>query len=183
MINEEVKKVALITGVNSDLPGSVIAQVRENVYDTVTGNYLLIPQGTKLIGGYDSQISFGQDRALVVWNRMIYPDGKSINLENMQGVDVAGYAGFRDKVNHHYFRIYGNALLLSLVGAGYELLKDENDTNNAQEVVADAVGQQLAQVASEMIRKNLNIQPTITIRPGYKFNVLVMKDMILENLN
>jgi len=107
---------ALITGVNSDLPGSLTAQVRENVYDTVTGNHLLIPQGTRLIGEYDSKISFGQDRALVVWKRLIFPDGDSLNLDKMQGVDVAGYAGFHDKVNHHYMRIYGNALLLSLVG-------------------------------------------------------------------
>jgi len=173
---------ALITGVNSDLPGSLIAQVRENVYDTVTGNHLLIPQGTKLIGEYDSKISFGQDRALVVWKRLIFPNGDSLSLDKMQGVDVAGYAGFHDQVNHHYLRIYGNALLLSLVGSGYELLNQESNTNSAEDTLAASIGQQLAQVASEMLRKNLDIQPTIIIRPGYKFNVLVMKDIILEKL-
>lgn len=174
---------ALIAGVNSDLPGSVTAQVRENVYDTVTGNHLLIPQGTRLVGEYDSKISFGQNRALVVWKRMIFSDGDSVNLNNMQGVDVAGYAGFNDQVDHHYLRIYGNALLLSLVGGGYELLSNQSDTESTEDTLAAAIGQQLAQVASEMIRKNINIQPTIKIRPGYKFNVLVMKDMILEKLN
>lgn len=173
---------ALITGVNSDLPGSVTAQVRENVYDTVTGNHLLIPQGTRLIGEYDSKISFGQDRALVVWKRLIFPDGDSLNLDKMQGVDVAGYAGFHDKVNYHYLRIYGNALLLSLVGGGYEILNQDSDTESYEDTLAASIGQQLAQVASEMLRKNLNIQPTIIIRPGYKFNVLVMKDIILEKL-
>lgn len=173
---------ALITGVNSDLPGSLTAQVRENVYDTVTGNHLLIPQGTRLIGEYDSKISFGQNRALVVWKRLIFPDGDSLNLDKMQGVDVAGYAGFHDKVNHHYMRIYGNALLLSLVGGGYEILNQDSDTDRYEDTLATSIGQQLAQVASEMLRKNMDIQPTIIIRPGYKFNVLVMKDIILEKL-
>ena len=106
-------------GINSELPGNVRARVRANVYDTVTGNHVLIPQGASLIGRYDSTIGFGQNRALVVWQRLIFPDGSSLNLEKMQGVDVAGYAGFKDKVKHHHLQIYGNALLLSLVGASY----------------------------------------------------------------
>lgn len=174
---------ALITGLNSDLPGSVIAQVTENVYDTQTGNHVLIPQGSKLVGSYDSQVSFGQNRALVVWQRILFPNGDSINIEKMQGVDIAGYAGFRDQVDHHYGRIYGNALLISLVGAGYALLRnDQNIENTDEDTIAASVGQGLAQVTTEMARKNLNIQPTIKIRAGYKFNVLVMKDIILDNL-
>lgn len=177
---------ALITGINSDLPGHVTAQVRQNVYDTVTGKYLLIPQGAKLIGEYDSNVTYGQNRALVVWVRLIFPDGSSINLEKMQGVDLAGYAGFKDKVNNHYFRIYANALLLSLVGAGYETLNPDTssngNSNNSVETVASNIGQQLAQTASELTRKNIDIQPTITIRPGYKFNVFVLKDMILDEV-
>jgi type IV secretory pathway VirB10-like protein len=175
---------ALITGINSDLPGQIIAQVREQVFDTVSGNYLLIPQGAKLIGRYDSQISFGQDRALVVWNRLIMPDGKSIDLESMQGVDIAGYAGFHDRVNNHYLRIYGNALLMSLVGGGYELLanprQNNNNINDPQSIIAANVGLQLAQLTNQITRRNINIQPTIEISQGYRFNVMVMKDLVLE---
>ncbi len=170
---------ALMTGINSDLPGNIIAQVRENIYDTVTGEHVLIPQGARLIGQYNSQVSLGQNRALVIWTRLIFPDGSSLNLDKMQGVDSAGYAGFEDKVNHHYWRIYGNAFLLSLVGAGYELLNDDSDSDEARDKVASGIGQQLTQVTTEMMRKNINIQPTIEIRPGYKFNVLVLKDIIL----
>ena len=173
---------ALITGLNSDLPGYVTAQVRENVYDTVTGNYLLIPQGSKIIGEYDSNITFGQNRALVVWTRLLFPDGSSVNLEKMQGVDISGYAGFKDKVNHHYFRIYSNALLLSLVGAGYELLSPGANNEDPVQSVAANIGQQLAQTASEVTRKNIDIQPTIIIRPGFKFNIYVLKDMVLDEV-
>lgn len=172
---------AMVSGLNSDLPGHAIAQVRENVYDTVTGNYLLIPQGSRLIGDYDSQISFGQNRALVVWRRLIFPDGSSLNLDKMQGVDIAGYAGFKDKVNNHYLRIYGNALLLSLVGAGFDFTKQNNSTSETEDAVVASIGEQLAQVTTEVLRRNINVQPTIIIRPGYKFNVIVMKDIILEN--
>jgi type IV secretion system protein VirB10 len=175
---------ALITGINSDLPGNVTAQVRQNVYDTVTGQYLLIPQGARLIGEYDSNVTYGQNRALVVWTRLIFPDGASINLEKMQGVDLSGYAGFKDKINNHYFRIYANALLLSMVGAGYETLnpnKSSNgNSNNTVETVASNIGQQLAQTTSELTRNNIEIQPTITIRAGFKFNILVLSDIILE---
>jgi len=171
---------ALITGLNSDLPGMVVAQVRQNVYDTVTGKYLLIPQGSRLVGEYDSKITYGQNRALVVWTRLTFPDGASISLEKMQGVDLAGYSGFKDKVNNHYLRIYGNALLLSLVGAGYEVLNPQANSEGTGETVASNIGQQLAQVASQITRKNIDIQPTIIIRPGYKLNVFVLKDMILD---
>ena len=121
---------ALITGINSDLPGSVNAQVTDNVYDTVTGNYLLIPQGAKLVGEYNSNLTFGQKRVQVVWNRIIFPDGNSIDLEKMQGVDIAGYTGFHDKVDNHYLKIYGNAVLLSLMGAGYDILNQKAEQDN-----------------------------------------------------
>ena len=177
---------ALVTGLNSDLPGSVIGQVRENVYDTVTGNQLLVPQGAKLIGSYDARVSFGQNRALVVWDRLIFPDGSSLTLERMQGADSSGFSGFSDEVNNHYGRIYGNALLMSLLGSGYELLNQDTSGTGSNtstvDTVAAAIGQQLAQVSNEMIRKNLSIQPTIIIKAGYKFNVMVMKDVILEPL-
>jgi type IV secretion system protein VirB10 len=176
---------ALMVGVNTDMPGSVIGQVRENVYDSVSGNYILIPQGTKVVGSYDSKITYGQSRALVVWDRLIFPDGSSIDLERMQGADISGMAGLKDKLNNHYFKLYSNALLLSFVGAGYDILNNQQNQNNqynAQQAVAANVGQQLSNVASKSIEKNMDVQPTITISPGYKFNIIVMKDMILNEV-
>ena len=177
---------ALITGINSDLPGSVNAQVTENVYDTVTGNYLLIPQGAKLVGEYNSSLTFGQTRVQVVWNRIIFPDGKSIDLEKMQGVDIAGYTGFQDKVDNHYLRIYGNAVLLSLMGAGYDILnqnaEQQQGYENPRDIVAANVGQKLSDVSGQTLEKNMDVQPTVIIDPGYKFKIIVMKDMVLENI-
>lgn len=173
----------MVTGINSDLPGNVNAQVTENVYDTVTGNYLLIPQGAKLVGEYNSSLSFGQQRVQVVWNRIIFPDGKSIDIEKMQGVDIAGYTGFHDKVDNHYLRIYGNAVLLSLMGAGYDILNKQAEQSTAPgETVAANVGQKLSDVSGQALQKNMDVQPTLIIDPGYKFKIFVMKDMLLENI-
>jgi type IV secretion system protein TrbI len=174
---------ALITGINSDLPGSVNAQVTENTYDTVTGNYLLIPQGAKLVGEYNSNLTYGQKRVQVVWNRIIFPDGKSINLEKMQGVDIAGFSGFQDKLDNHYLRIYGNAVLLSLMGAGYDILNQKAEQSiDPREAVAANVGQKLADISGQTLEKNMDVQPTVIIEPGYKFKIIVMKDMVLENI-
>ena len=174
---------ALITGINSDLPGSVNAQVIENVYDTITGNHLLIPQGARLLGEYNSNLTFGQKRVQVVWNRIIFPDGSSIDLGKMQGVDVAGYNGFQDKVDNHYLRIYGNAILLSLMGAGYDALNQKAEkSTDPRETVAASVGQKLADVSGRTLEKNMDIQPTLIIDPGYKFKIMVMKDMVLEKI-
>ena len=174
---------ALITGINSDLPGSVNAQVTQNVYDSVTGNYLLIPQGAKLIGEYNSNLTFGQQRVQVVWNRIIFPDGASLDLDKMQGVDNAGFTGFHDKLDNHYLRIYGNAVLLSLMGAGYDILnKQAAQSTDPRETVAASVGQKLSDVSGQTMQKNMEVQPTVIIDPGYKFKIIVMKDMILENL-
>jgi len=177
---------ALITGINSDLPGNVNAQVTESVYDTLTGNYLLIPQGAKLVGEYNSNLTFGQMRVQVVWNRIIFPDGKSIDLEKMQGVDIAGYTGFQDKVDNHYLRIYGNAVLLSLMGAGYDILnqnaEQQQGYENPRDIVAANVGQKLSDVSGQTLEKNMDVQPTVIIDPGYKFKIIVMKDMVLENI-
>jgi type IV secretion system protein TrbI len=175
---------ALITGINSDLPGNVNAQVTQNAYDTVTGNFLLIPQGAKLVGEYNSHLTFGQKRVQVVWNRIIFPDGKSINLEKMQGVDIAGSSGFQDKVDNHYLRIYGNAILLSLMGAGYDILNQKaQQSTDPRESVAASVGQRLADVSGQTLEKNMDVQPTEIINPGYKFKIFVLKDMILENID
>jgi type IV secretion system protein VirB10 len=177
---------ALITGINSDLPGSVNAQVTENVYDTLTGNYLLIPQGAKLVGEYNSNLTFGQTRVQVVWNRIIFPDGKSLDLAQMQGVDIAGYTGFQDKVDNHYLKIYGNAVLLSLMGAGYDILnqnvEQQQGYENPRDIVAANIGQKLSDVSGRTLEKNMDVQPTVIIEPGYKFKIIVMKDMVLENI-
>lgn len=175
----------LITGVNSDLPGQILAQVTQNVYDSVTGKYLLIPQGTKVVGAYSSNIIYGQSRLLVAWNKLIFPNGDTLNLDGMQGTSQDGYTGFEDQVDNHYFRIFGSAFLLSSISAGIAL-SDNSDTNSEKETASDkAIAQaiqQMGQVASEMIRKNMNISPTLKIRPGYKFNIFVTKDIILEPL-
>ncbi|MGI7120772.1 TrbI/VirB10 family protein [Campylobacter coli] len=175
----------LITGVNSDLPGQILAQVTQNVYDSATGKYLLIPQGTKVVGAYSSNIIYGQSRLLVAWNKLIFPNGDTLNLDGMQGTSQDGYTGFEDQVDNHYFRIFGSAFLLSSISAGIAL-SDNSDTNSERETASDkAIAQaiqQMGQVASEMIRKNMNISPTLKIRPGYKFNIFVTKDIILEPL-
>ncbi|HEG8317099.1 TPA: conjugal transfer protein TrbI [Campylobacter coli] len=175
----------LITGVNSDLPGQILAQVTQNVYDSATGKYLLIPQGTKVVGAYSSNIIYGQSRLLVAWNKLIFPNGDTLNLDGMQGTSQDGYTGFEDQVDNHYFRIFGSAFLLSSISAGIAL-SDNSDTNSEKETTSDkAIAQaiqQMGQVASEMIRKNMNISPTLKIRPGYKFNIFVTKDIILEPL-
>lgn len=176
----------MIGGINSDLPGQVIAQVRENVYDTKTGQYLLIPQGSRLVGLYDAHVAYGQKRILLAWNRIIYPNGDSFNLKGMPGADKAGYAGFFDQVDNHYLKIFGSAVLMSFISAGVQLSQPNNGsssgTNQAPSVsqtVGAALGQQIGQTAMTITQKNLNIQPTLEVRPGYQFNVMVTADMIL----
>jgi len=171
----------LITGINSDLPGQIQAIVSQNVYDTRTGNYVLIPQGSKLIGTYDSQVAYGQDRVLIVWSRVILPNDQYIDLEGMPGADLTGQAGLTDEVNSHYFRIYGSALLMSIFSAGMQLSQPQSNSVNGaptnQQIIAGAMGQELGQVSTQMIQKNLNIQPTIQIRSGDNFRVLVTRDI------
>lgn len=175
-----------IGGINSDLPGQITAQVRQNVYDTVSGQYLLIPQGAHLILTYDSRVAFGQSRVLIAVKRIIFPNGKSLDIEGMPGVDISGYSGFRDQVNNHYFKIFGSAAALGLISAAFQLSQPQQSnalTNpNAGQTAAAAVGQQMAQVGSNMINKNLNIQPTLEIRPGYLFNVQITADMIFPGV-
>lgn len=171
----------LITGMNSDLPGQIIAQVSQNVYDSPTGRYLLIPQGTKLIGTYNSAVTYGQKRAMVAWERLIYPNGSSISI-NFAGVDQAGYTGLKDKVSNHYGRIFGQAALISMFSAAGQIATNDDDSSNKSsgETLSEELGRQWSQTGQELIRKNMNIAPTIKIRPGYKLNVMVSKDMILK---
>ena len=170
---------SLVTGVNSDLPGRVIAQVTENVYDTVSGRYLLIPQGARVIGTYDSVIAFGQSRALVVWQRIIMPDGSSVVIENLPTTDVAGYAGLEDEVDFHTWRLLKGIVLSTLLGVGTELSfgDDEGDLVKA---IRESTQDSANRVGQRITERNLNIQPTITIRPGWPLRIIVHSDLMLR---
>jgi type IV secretion system protein VirB10 len=171
----------LITGINSVLPGQVVGQVRENVYDTVSGNYLLIPQGSRVIAAYDSMVAWGQERVLVCWNRVIRPDGTSITLDCMPGVDLAGYAGMADEVDNHWWRIISGAALSSLLAATAQ--RSQGDVTTYQPSVSQAwagnAAGQINQAGQQITARNLQIQPTITVRPGFSVNVLVSKDIVI----
>lgn len=178
----------LISGINSELPGQIVAQVAQDVYDTATGKFKLVPQGSRLVGSYAAEPSFGQSRVLVAWQRIVFPDGKALDIGSMPGADSAGYGGLNDKVDNHYFRVFGSALLMSGVVAGVSYSQNQNQnqgqsgngTNNRQtagSALSEAVGQQLGLVMAQMIAKNLNVSPTLEIRPGFRFNVIVTKDL------
>lgn len=170
----------LISGMNSDIPGALIAQVSQNVYDSATGKHLLIPQGAKLYGVYDSNVSYGQSRAVSAWTRINYPDGTRLNLGGMGGMDVEGYSGFEDQVDNHYWKTFGNAALLGMIsGATQAGISEDSRNSDTKSAVADGVTQQFAQTGSTLIQKNLDVQPTIKIRAGYKFNIMVNKDIML----
>lgn len=170
----------LISGINSDLPGNIKGQVREDVYDTVTGNHLLIPKGTTLIGTYDSGITFGQNRALVVWQRLIFPNGKTILLDNMGGVDLSGYAGFKDRVDNHNLELFKAVILSSILGAGTAIVSDDdNKENDWRGEAGRGAGEQVIMIGNRLADKLLALQPTITIRPGYRFNIMTHSDLIL----
>jgi type IV secretion system protein VirB10 len=173
---------ALITGVRSDLPGQITAQVTETVYDTPSGRIRLIPQGARLIGSYDSQVAFGQSRVLLVWGRLIMPNGRSIVLERQQGADAAGYSGLNDEVDNHWKELLGAAALSTLLGVGSELGSGADNGNNTAILQALRLGaaNSLNQTGQQIVRRNLNIQPTLTIRPGFPVRVIVNRDLVLE---
>ena len=170
---------SLITGIDSDLPGLVAAQVTENVYDTVTGRTLLIPQGARLIRTYDSVIDFGQSRALLVWRRIVVPDGSSIKIDNLPATDTAGYAGLEDEVDHHTWRLIKGIALATLLGVGTELSlgSDESDLVRA---IRESTQRNVNRAGQRLTEKNLNIQPTITVRPGWPLRVIVQRDLLLR---
>lgn len=175
----------LITGINSDLPGRITAQVRQNVYDSATGHRLIIPQGTKLFGRYDSEVSFGQKRVLVVWTDIIFPNGSTLQIGGMAGVDTQGYGGFHDKVDNHFWRIWGQAILVAAIGTGVDMALPDSSQNafgTSQNEPTDAARRNFAEtfgrVAERTIDRNMNIQPTLEIRPGYNFNILVDQDIV-----
>ena len=173
-----VISAALITGIRSDLPGQITAQVTENIYDSPTGSILLVPQGTRVIGQYDNNVQFGQSRVLLVWNRLIFPNGRSIVLERQPGADAEGYAGLQDGVDYHWWDLAKAAGLSTLLSVGAELAVDNDDRliqairNGGQDTINDA-GQQI-------IRRQLNVAPTLTIRPGFPVRVIVTRDLVLQ---
>ncbi|EOG7924084.1 TrbI/VirB10 family protein, partial [Pseudomonas aeruginosa] len=173
---------ALVTGMKSDLPGDVIATVTEPVYDTATGKFLLIPQGSRILGKYNSQVSYGQSRVQIVWNRVILPDTSSLTLDNLVGTDSAGYAGLEDDVDWHWKRIVSGAVLTTLLGVGAELAAPENRQDGNRIVIAgrDSAQDSINQVGQEITRRNMNIQPTLTARPGLPVRIIVNRDLVLR---
>ncbi len=188
----------LISGINSELPGPILAQVRENVFDTATGRWVLIPQGSKLIGSYKTDAAYGQERVQIGWKRLIFPNASSMDIPEMPGADDAGYAGFSDEVNNHYLKTFGTAALLSVISAGQMVgqmgafgggmgfsgpygygYATPNQMSLLSEMGGAAASQQLGQVAQGSLQRGMNIPPTLEIRPGYQFNVMVSNDLVL----
>jgi type IV secretion system protein VirB10 len=175
----------LLSGVNSEVPGTIIAQVAQEVYDNATGSDLLIPQGARLIGSYSANVQYGQSRLFVVWQRIVFPDGRALDIGAEPGTDSAGYAGFKDRVDSHWVRIFASAAMMSAISAGVAYSQDRNGQasgnyyapNFGQELSA-ATGQQFGQAAAKLLEKNLDVAPTLTIRPGYRFSILLIKDFV-----
>src|SRR3546814_467456 len=169
---------SLLTGLNSELPGLVTAQITENVYDSVTGRSLLIPQGARLIGSYDSVVAFGQTRALVVWQRIILPDGASIRIDNVPATDTKGYVGLSDKIDRHSWQLLKGVALSTLLGVGAELtFTDESDL---VEAIRESAQQSGARAGDQLVRRTLDVQPTIAVRPGWPLRVVLHKDLVLR---
>lgn len=172
----------LVTGINSDLPGRITAQVSQNVYDSATGRHLLIPQGSKLFGRYDSKVAFGQSRVLVIWTDIIFPNGSTLQIGGMAGTDAAGYGGFTDKIDDHLLETFGSAILVALIGAGTEMMLPEDNNsgagNDAENSARESFAKTFGEISGQTVSKNLDVQPTLEIRPGYQFNVLVDQDLV-----
>lgn len=173
---------ALVTGIKSDLPGDVIATVTEPVYDSATGQLVLIPQGSRLLGRYNSQVSYGQSRVQMVWQRVILPDTSSFQLDNLVGADAAGYAGLEDGVDWHWDRIVAGAAMTSLIGIGAELAAPSSRADGDRIIIAgrDSLQDTVNQIGQEVTRRNLDIQPTLTERPGLPLRVIVNRDLVLR---
>jgi type IV secretion system protein TrbI len=177
-----VVPAALLTGINTDLPGDIVATVTQGVYDSPTGDHLLIPQGAKLYGSYDSQVSASQNRAQLVWHRLLFPNGQSLDLDRMRGTDCAGYAGLADQVDYHLDKLASAALLSGVVAyAGNLAGGRQTITLTPGDVAGDAIAQQASTVGSNIVQRQLNVQPTITIRPGWPVRVLVNRDILLPS--
>lgn len=170
----------LITGMNSDLPGTVIGQVSQNVFDSIEGKYLLIPQGSKIVGVYDTKTAYAQTRGHVIWQRLILPNGKSMVLENLAGTDQQGYSGFKDKVRSHYARVVWSAILGGVITGGVAAATDSDDEDSFEDEAGNQAANNISNATNNIVNKNLNIAPTVIIEPGYKFNIIVDKDLLLE---
>jgi type IV secretory pathway VirB10-like protein len=170
---------ALLTGLRSDLPGQVVAQVTQNLYDSLTGRILLAPQGSKLIGTYDSQLVFGQSRVFLAWTRLILPNGRSLDLPHEAGTDAGGYAGLQDGVDHHWRALFGAALLSTILAVGTQAGASDTDSALIQALREGAAGS-LNQAGEQIVSKTLSQSPTLTIRPGFPLRVLVTRDLVLE---
>lgn len=168
---------ALITGIRSDLPGMITAQVTQNVYDSVAGRHLLIPQGSRLIGEYDSQISFGQNRVLLAWDRLILPDGRSIQLDRLPGTDVSGYSGLQDRVDQHWGGLFRAALISTLLSVGTEVGSDDDDS--LVRALREGSSESIGRTGQDLVRRQMNVQPTLTVRPGFQLRVIVTRDLVL----
>lgn len=170
---------AMITGIRSDLPGQITAQVTQNVYDSPTGSLLLIPQGTRIIGQYDAGVTFGQRRVLLVWNRLILPGGRSIVLERQPGADAAGYAGLEDGVDYHWWDLMKAAGLSTLLGIGTELAT--SDENRLIAAIRGGAQDTINQAGQQIVQRQLQVAPTLTIRPGFPVRIIVTRDLVLES--
>ena len=176
----------LLSAIDAELPGTIIAQVSQDVYDTPTGEYLLIPQGSRLVGEYSNAIQYGQARIFIAWQRIIYPDGSALDIGAMPGADEQGEAGFNDKVDNHFVRIFGSAILMSAVTAATNWATNHNQVGfnsngySASSAISEAVGQQLGQATAHLLEKNLSIAPSLTVRPAFRFNIIVTKDLTFD---
>jgi type IV secretion system protein VirB10 len=170
---------ALITGIRSDLPGEVTAQVTEDVFDSPTGKILLIPQGARLVGQYDAQVSFGQSRALLAWTRLIFPDGRSVVLDRQPAADAQGFAGLQDGVDQHWGSIFKAAAISTLLSVGAEAGTSDNENALAQ-AIRQGAAQSFNQAGEQIVGRSLNVAPTLTIRPGFPVRVMLTKDLALE---
>lgn len=184
----------LVSGIDSDLPGTIVGQVRESVFDSATGRYLLVPQGTRLIGASQSASSYGQQRVQIAWQRLIFPDSSSMDIAGMPGADQSGYTGFSDQVDNHYLRTFGTAILMSTISAGqvvgqiasfgsgmyspYGYAPPSQWAMSAEAAGAGMSGQ-LGQVGQQSLQQGMSRPPTLTVRPGYQFNVMVTQDLVL----
>ena len=172
---------ALVTGMDSNLPGTVIAQITRNVYDSATQRDLLIPAGTRLVGEYDDQIAYGQNRALVAWTQMLFPDGTAFDLPGLPGADLQGYAGLDGRVDRHYGRVFGSALMLAAVGTGVALAAPDRNgfdlSVSPQEVASRQIAIELSRIATEVVRRDLRVEPTIRVAPGHRFYVMLARDL------
>ncbi|CCO24032.1 TrbI/VirB10 family protein [Maridesulfovibrio hydrothermalis] len=178
----------MISGINSDLPGQIIGQVSQNIYDTASGQYLLIPQGSRMVGVYDSRVAMGQSRVLVAWNRIIFPDGSSITLGIMPGTDVGGYAGYSGDVDNHYLRIFGTSAIMSIISGGMAFAMDSFSKGSSsrqnpslQDELGSALSSQLGQSTLQLLQSNTNLKPAISTQPGKRFNMVVTKDIIFAS--